>query len=116
MNNTQLYLSIGLPMLVFILTWLSNRAEMTKHIDRLDRQFEGLRGEMISLRRDMNADIKALRSDINADMKALRSDVNADINALRSAINGDMVAFRREVHGDLLMLHERVVKVESKES
>jgi len=105
MNNTQLYLSIGLPMLVFILTWLSNRAEMTKHIDRLDRQFEGLRGEMISLRRDMNADINALRSDINADM-----------NALRSAINGDMVAFRREVHGDLLMLHERVVKVESKES
>ena len=94
MNNLQLYLSIGLPMLVFILTWLSNRAEMTKHIDRLDRQFESLRGEMTTLRRD----------------------INSDMNALRSGMNGDMVAFRREVHGDLLMLHERVVKVESKDS
>jgi hypothetical protein len=60
MNNTQLYLSIGLPMMVFILTWLANRAEMNRHIDRLDRNIESVRSEIIAMRTDHHKDLVAL--------------------------------------------------------
>jgi hypothetical protein len=72
MNNTQLYLSIGVPTLTVILAWLSNRSDINRLNDKVDRLGDSLRAEMI--------------------------------------------AFRREVHADLIMLHERVVKVETRQS
>jgi hypothetical protein len=72
MNNTQLYLSVGVPTLTVILAWLSNRSDINRLNDKVDRLGDSLRAEMI--------------------------------------------AFRREVHADLIMLHERVVKVETRQS
>lgn len=60
MNNTQLYMSIGLPILVFILTFLANRAEMNRHIDRIDRNLESVRAELASIRNDHHKDLVAL--------------------------------------------------------
>jgi hypothetical protein len=71
MNNTQLYLSIGVPTLTVILAWLSSRSDMNRLNDKVDKLGESLRAEMI--------------------------------------------AFRREIHQDLMMLHERVVKVETRQ-
>lgn len=71
MNNTQLYLSIGVPTFAVLLAWVSNRADINRLNDKVDKLADNFRSEMI--------------------------------------------AFRREVHEDLLMLHERVVKVETRQ-
>jgi hypothetical protein len=60
MNNTQLYLSIGLPMLTIILTWLASRTELNRQIDRIDRSLETLRNELISIRNDHHKDLVSL--------------------------------------------------------
>ena len=83
MNNTQLYLSIGVPTLAVILAWLSNRSDINRLNDKVDRLAETLRAEMTALRVD---------------------------------ISRDMVAFRRKIHEDLMVLHERVVKVETRQN
>jgi hypothetical protein len=71
MNNMQLYLSIGIPTLTVILAWLSNRSDINRLNDKVDKLGDSMRGEMI--------------------------------------------AFRREVHADLILLHERIVKVETRQ-
>lgn len=42
MTNTQLYLAIGIPSILVILSWLSNRSD----INRLSDKIDGLRSEM----------------------------------------------------------------------
>jgi hypothetical protein len=88
LNNVQLYLSIGLPMSVFVLTWLANRAEMNRHIDRLDRNMEGL------------------RSDLNRETSSIRM----ELNAMRNDHHKDFVALL----GQMVPLHERMTKLESR--
>jgi hypothetical protein len=63
MNNTQLYLTIGIPTITVILAWLSSRADnhrLNDKVDRLndkvDRLAESLRGEMTALRNDHHKD------------------------------------------------------------
>lgn len=56
MNNTQLYLSIGLPVLTVILAWLSNRADINRLSDKVDRLGETLRAEMTAIRNDHHKD------------------------------------------------------------
>jgi hypothetical protein len=82
MNDTPLYLSIGIPTMTVILAWLSNRTDINRLNDKVDKLGDALRAEMI---------------------------------AFRGEIHKEMIAFRREVHGDLMMLHERVVKVETRQ-
>jgi hypothetical protein len=60
LNNTQLYLSIGLPMLTIILTWLASRTELNRQIDRIDRSMETLRTELIAIRNDHHKDLVGL--------------------------------------------------------
>jgi hypothetical protein len=60
MNNTQLYLSIGLPMLTIILTWLASRTELNRQIDRIDRSIETLRTELVAIRNDHHKDLVSL--------------------------------------------------------
>ncbi len=60
MNNTQLCLSIGLPMLTIILTWLASRTELNRQIDRIDRSIETLRTELVSIRNDHHKDLVSL--------------------------------------------------------
>ena len=83
MNNTQLYLSIGIPTLTVVLAWLSNRSDINRVNDKVDKLGESLRTGMLAFRREVAA---------------------------------EMIAFRREVHGDLILLHERVVKVETRQN
>ena len=71
MNNLQLYLAIGIPTGTVILAWLSNKADINRLNDKVDKLGDSLRAEMI--------------------------------------------AFRREMHQDMMVLHERVVKVETKQ-
>ena len=71
MNNTQLYLTIGVPTFAVLLARLANRADINRLNDEVDKLADSLRAEMIAL--------------------------------------------RREIHEDLLMLHERVVKVETRQ-
>lgn len=98
MNNTQLYLSIGLPMLVFILTWLANRAEMNRHIDRIDRTIE-------SMRTDIRGELSRETSTIRADMSAIR----AELIAIRNDHHKDLISLM----GYMVPLHERMAKIES---
>jgi hypothetical protein len=89
MNNTQLYLSIGLPMVTIIFAWLSNRSDINRVNDKADRTSDKIDrlGEMLG----------------------------SKIEAQGASIRAEMIAFRREVHQDLMLLHERVVKVEARQ-
>jgi predicted DNA-binding ArsR family transcriptional regulator len=101
MNNTQLYLAIGLPTLASLCTlttviigWFLSRADLNRLSDKIDKHVDSLR----------------------ADMGSLNDSLRTEMTALRIEMNRDMVAFRKEVHGDLIMLHERVVKVETRQA
>jgi hypothetical protein len=41
--------------------------------------------------------------------------LNDKIDKLGDALRAEMISFRREMHGDILLLHERIVKVETKQ-
>ena len=60
MNNTQLYLSIGIPTLTVILAWLSNRFDINRLNDKVDRLVETLRAEINALRREIHSDMVPL--------------------------------------------------------
>ena len=48
-----------------------------------------------------------------------RSDVSSlrtEMISMRRNLHNDMTAFRKEIHEDLMLLHERVVKVEARQS
>jgi hypothetical protein len=60
MNNTQLYLAIGLPMLTIILTWLASRTELNRQVDRIDRSMDALRTELVAIRNDHHKDLVTL--------------------------------------------------------
>ncbi len=60
MNDTQLYLSIGIPTVTVILAWLSNkadinalRAELNAHRAEVKADFSAMRAEMINLRKEI---------------------------------------------------------------
>jgi len=53
MNNMQLYLTIGLPMLLVLLAWLSNRADINRLSDKVDNRIDVLRAEMNGLRKEI---------------------------------------------------------------
>ncbi len=40
MNNIQLYLSIGVPTFAVLLAWLSNRSDINRLADRIDKLTE----------------------------------------------------------------------------
>lgn len=71
MNNTQLYLSIGIPSFVallswitVILAWLSNRSDIHRQNDRID-----------SLRTQMRSEFQDLRSEINRRFDAVDAEL-----------------------------------------
>jgi hypothetical protein len=93
MNNSQLYLSIGIPSILIVLAWISNRSDVT-----------ALRSEMTQLRKDIANDMTQLRKDIASDMAQLRKDLHTEMAQLRDSI-----------HHDMILLHERVAIVETRQ-
>jgi hypothetical protein len=64
MNNTQLYLRIGIPTLTVLLAWLSNRSDINRLNDKIDKFAESLRSEMITFRREVHGDLILLHERI----------------------------------------------------
>jgi hypothetical protein len=54
--------------------------------------------------------------DLRAEMTGLRKDLHAEMNSFRDDLQTQMISLRNQVHADLLMIHERVAKVEAKQS
>ena len=87
MNNTQLYLTIGIPTITVILAWLSNRSDYHRLADKVDGMDTRLSGRID----DMN---QRLSGRIDASTEAHHKD--------NMALMGYMVP-----------LHERMAKLES---
>jgi hypothetical protein len=68
MNNTQLYLSIGIPTLTVILAWVSNRSDNNRLNDKVDKLGDALRSEILALRIDINKDMALFRKEIHEDL------------------------------------------------
>ncbi len=60
MNNTQLYLSIGVPTFAVLLAWLSSRADINRLNEKVDKPAESMRAEMIALRCEIQRDLLML--------------------------------------------------------
>ncbi len=73
MNNTQLYLSIGVPTLTVILAWLSNSSDINRLSDKADRMGEVLNGKIENQGSSLRAELTAIRSDHHKDNMALMS-------------------------------------------
>ena len=43
-------------------------------------------------------------------------DLRSEMNTLRNDLQTQMISLRNQVHADMLMIHERVAKVEAKQS
>ncbi len=85
MNNTQLYLTIGIPTLTVILAWLSSRFDINRVNDKVDR---------------LKDKVEHLAESLRSEMTALRNDHHKDNLALM---------------GYMVPLHERMAKLESRE-
>ena len=88
MNNMQLYLSIGIPTLSVILAWLSNRSDINRLNDKVDRLGESLNAKMDNQATSLRAELIALRNDHHKDNLTLM--------------------------GYMVPLHERMAKLESR--
>jgi sensor domain CHASE-containing protein len=53
MNDTQLYLSIGIPTVTVILAWLSNKADMNALRTEVKADNNAFREEIINLRKEI---------------------------------------------------------------
>jgi hypothetical protein len=67
MTNVQLMLSIGIPSLLIVLSWVQQSARFSRlesSVDRLadsvDRRFESMRSEMVALRDSIHRDMITL--------------------------------------------------------
>ena len=61
MNNTQLYLTIGVPTFMVLLAWLSNMNRIADRLEgKIDKLAESLRNEMTNLRREIHSDMVPL--------------------------------------------------------
>ncbi len=89
MNNLQLYLAIGIPTITVILAWLSSRADNHRTNDKIDRT---------------NEKVDRLSESLRGEIATLRADMNKDMTALRAEIGKDFVGFRREMHQDMMIL------------
>jgi hypothetical protein len=59
MNNTQLYLSIGIPTLTVLLAWLSNRSDINRLNDKVDAMDRRLYGRIDDMTQRLSARIDA---------------------------------------------------------
>jgi len=64
-TNVQLYLALGIPSVLVILAWLSNRQD-----------FRDLRNDMTAMNTNLGNKIDSLRSEMAAELRAVRSDIN----------------------------------------
>jgi hypothetical protein len=62
LNNTQLYIAVALPMLTVILAWLANRSDINRLSEKLDRNMESLRAELVAIRNDHHKDMVSMMS------------------------------------------------------
>ena len=69
MTNQQLYLAIGIPSLLVLLTWLANFVQNSNSRTEL-------RSEISTLRTEVRADISSLRTEMATELRAVRSDIN----------------------------------------
>jgi hypothetical protein len=66
-TNLQLLLSIGIPSLLIVLSWLQQgsrigrlESALNRHADSVVRRFESIRSEMVALRDSIHRDMVAL--------------------------------------------------------
>jgi hypothetical protein len=50
------------------------------------------------------------------DIRDFRGEIRGEMGALRAEIRGEMTALRNMVHADMLLIHERVAKIEGKQT
>lgn len=85
MNEMQLALSIGIPSLLVILSWIHNNTRLS----RLESGFDNT-----NLRLD---------------------DTNHRIDSLTHRIHADMNSLRDSIHRDIIGLHERLATMEARQ-
>ncbi|MDQ2924094.1 MAG: hypothetical protein M3R43_00815 [Acidobacteriota bacterium] len=86
MTNLQLLLTIGIPSLLVILSWLQQSSRLSRLEASTDKGFEAVERKFDTV-----------------EMKF-------------EAFRGEMVALRDSIHRDMVSLHERVAVVEAKQS
>lgn len=91
-------------------------AQMAAGFDRTDRSISEVRGEISTLRTDLEREIKGVRTELHADNASLRAELQADnaslraelkigLEGLRTEFKADNASLRTELKGDIGALH-----------
>ena len=82
MNNTQLYLTIGIPSFValfswvtVILAWLSNRSDINRINDKLDKQGDALWGGIDKIGDGLRSEMRELRAEMSRRFDAVDAEL-----------------------------------------
>jgi hypothetical protein len=110
MNNTQLYLSIGIPTLTVILAWLSNRSDINRLGDKLDSTTARLGERMDAMNRAQGERMDAMNTAQGERMDAMNKAQGERMDAMTQAHHDDM----KMLMGYMVPLHERMAKLESR--
>ena len=92
MNDFQLALSIGIPSLLVILSWIHNNIRLSRLVSSLDTA-------------NRRVDETNRRID----------ETNRRFDDLIRGINADMSSLRDSIHRDMIGLHERLATVEARQ-
>ena len=65
-------------------------AQMAAGFDRTDRAIGEMRGEISTLRTDLERELKSVRTDLKADNTSLRTELKADNASLRNELKTDI--------------------------
>jgi hypothetical protein len=65
LTNQQLYLSIGIPSVLIILAWLSNRQDLRDLSSKVDRNYESLNAKIDRHYENFNNQVTALLTTIH---------------------------------------------------
>jgi hypothetical protein len=107
MTNTQLWLSIGIPSLLIVLSWINNNSRfdrIEKRLDAHDAKFDQIDRRFLSRSEELE------RRFVDVDKRFQAMDRRFD--AIIDAVHSDTL----EIMRSMTALHERVAVVEARQN
>jgi hypothetical protein len=84
MTNLQLFLAIGIPSILVILSWLSNRQDFRDVSTKVDRHYETLNGKIDRLGETLNGKIDRQTESFNNQVTTLLTTIhNVDMRVVK---------------------------------
>jgi hypothetical protein len=117
LTNQQLYLAIGIPSVLVVLSWLTSLWQNSKLDAKLDVKIDGLQSKVDANVVALSAEIRRQVENLDTKIQTLDAKLdryfeafNAKLDRLAETMHSDAMTLQRDIVG----LHDRVTRVEEK--